>query len=83
MLLALGNNQDVIAKSSQACPPSIFPAEEETSLQRHAARANEGAVILKAGYWGGRIFGGVPNFLASFHWVIKIFLQNCKTSNEM
>ena len=32
----------------------------------------KGAVIFKAGYRGGRIFGGVPNFLASFYMVSNI-----------
>ena len=32
----------------------------------------KGAVIFKAGYRGGRIFGGVPNFLAWFIGVSNI-----------
>ena len=31
----------------------------------------KGAVIFKAGYRGGRIFGGVPKYFASFSWGIK------------
>ena len=38
----------------------------------------KGAVIFKAGYRGGRIFGGVPNFLASFYWGIKYLEKNVK-----
>ena len=33
----------------------------------------QGAVIFNAGYWGGRIFGGVLNFLTLLYWVIKYF----------
>ena len=40
---------------------------------------HKGAVIFKAGYRGGRISGGVPNFLASFYRGIKYFGKNCKT----
>ena len=32
-----------------------------------------GAVTFKAGYRGGRIFGGLTHFLASFYWCIKYF----------
>ena len=41
----------------------------------------KGAVSFKAGYRGGRIFGGVPNFLASFYLGIKYFGKNCKISD--
>ena len=44
----------------------------------------KGAVIFKAGYRGGRIFGGVPNFLASFYRVSSMlekiikYLMGCE-----
>ena len=38
----------------------------------------KGAVIFKAGYRGGRIFGGVPNYFASSNWGIKNFGKNYK-----
>ena len=42
------------------------------------AFGSKGAVIFKAGYRGGRIFGGVPNYFASFNWGIKNFGKNYK-----
>ena len=41
-------------------------------------RPSKGAVIFKAGYRGGRIFGGVPNYFASSNWGIKNFGKNYK-----
>ena len=34
--------------------------------------SDKGAVIFNAGYWGGRIFGGVPNFWPRFIGVSNI-----------
>ena len=39
--------------------------------------------MFKAGYRGGRIFGGVPNFLASFYRGIKYFGKNHKISDGL
>ena len=38
----------------------------------------KGEVIFKAGYRGGRIFGGVPNYFASSNWGIKILAKITK-----
>ena len=38
----------------------------------------KGADIFKAGYRGGRIFGGVPNYFAWSNWGIKNFGKNQK-----
>ena len=44
---------------------------------------NKGAVIFNVEYRGGRIFGGVPNLLASFYWGIKYFGKNCEMSDGL
>ena len=46
-------------------------------------KRNKGAVILKAGYRGGRIFGGVPDFLNSFYWGIKYLGKDCEISEGL
>ena len=40
-------------------------------------------IMFKAGYRGGRIFGGVPSFLASFYRGIKYFGKNYKISDGL
>ena len=50
---------------------------------RFKYQSRKGAIIFKAGYRGGRIFGGVPNFLASCYWGIKYFGKNCEISDGL
>ena len=61
-------------KSSATCFPWTKENGQDMSLLSKFFRTR-GAVIFKAGYRGGRIFGGLPNYFASSNWAIKEFWQ--------
>ena len=43
-------------------------------MRSYTASMIKGAVIFKAGYRGGRIFGGLLNYFASSNWGYKTIL---------
>ena len=56
------------------CSIQLFkPRTEAENYRIFLLDINSGAVTFNAGYRGGRIFGGLLNFVALLYWIIKYY----------